>query len=80
MGIDDHNGKTLVRVDRRYFRPTEVDELVGDATKAQQELGWIAETNFDELVAEMVNSDLELIRGDRRAHPSIPAGAEHLAD
>ena len=51
-----------------YFRPTEVDELVGDSTKAQRKLGWKAETNFQELVAEMVKSDLELIRGERRAN------------
>jgi len=68
VGIDDCTGKILVRVDRRYFRPTEVDELVGDSTKAQRKLGWKAETNFQELVAEMVKSDLELIRGERRAN------------
>ena len=71
VGVDDCTGKILVRVDRRYFRPTEVDELVGDATKAKQKLGWKAETNFQELVAEMVKSDLELIRGERHTNSSI---------
>ena len=46
---------------RRYFRPTEVDVLLGDASKAQRELGWEAETSFTDLVAEMVKSDLELL-------------------
>ena len=57
----------MVKIDRRYFRPTEVDELLGDASKARKELGWKAETSFEDLVAEMVASDLELIRGDPNA-------------
>jgi GDPmannose 4,6-dehydratase len=44
----------MVKVDRRYFRPTEVDALLGDASKAQRELGWSPETSFADLVAEMV--------------------------
>ena len=58
----DGNGRVIVKVDPRYFRPTEVDLLLGDASKAQRELGWKAETTFTELVAEMVQSDLELLR------------------
>ena len=58
MGIDAATGKDLIRVDTRYFRPTEVDELVGDASKAARRLGWRATTSFEELVAEMVQSDL----------------------
>ena len=61
VGVDE-NGRILVKVDPRYFRPTEVDLLLGDASKAQRELGWKAETTFTELVAEMVQSDLELLR------------------
>jgi GDPmannose 4,6-dehydratase len=61
VGVDG-NGRVLVKVDPRYFRPTEVDLLLGDASKAQRELGWKAETTFTELVAEMVQSDLELLR------------------
>ena len=56
-----------MKIDPRYFRPTEVDELLGDASKAHKELGWKAETTFEELVAEMVESDLELLRANGRA-------------
>jgi GDPmannose 4,6-dehydratase len=64
VGFDSASGKELIKIDRRYFRPTEVDELLGDASKAHRELGWKAETSFKDLVAEMVASDLELIRND----------------
>ena len=64
-------GDVLVKVDKRYFRPTEVDELLGDASKAQRELGWKAETSFQELVAEMVKSDLELLGRDPNAVSSL---------
>jgi GDPmannose 4,6-dehydratase len=64
IGIDRVSGRTLVRVDPRYFRPTEVETLLGDATKARQKLGWTAEVSFPELVAEMVESDLDLAKRD----------------
>jgi GDPmannose 4,6-dehydratase len=64
VGIDTATGLTLVRVDPRYFRPTEVDTLLGDPTKARQKLGWTAEIDFSELVAEMVASDLEAAKRD----------------
>jgi len=51
-------GAVVVRVDPRYFRPTEVETLLGDATKAREKLGWVPEVTFDELVAEMVRQDL----------------------
>ena len=54
-------GKVVMRVDRRYFRPTEVDTLLGDASKARRELGWKPETSFADLVAQMVKSDLEVV-------------------
>jgi len=57
-------GKTVVRVDPRYFRPTEVETLLGDATKAKQKLGWEPKVSFDALVAEMVRDDLETARRD----------------
>ena len=67
VGVDNDSGQVLVKIDRRYFRPTEVDVLQGDASKAKRELGWEAETTFTELVAEMVKSDLELLGKDPNA-------------
>lgn|SRR5579859_3881929 len=64
VGIDTRTGRTVVRVDPRYFRPTEVETLLGDATKARQKLGWSAEVSFSELVSEMVASDLEEAKRD----------------
>lgn len=61
-GIDPKTGKTIVAVDPRYFRPTEVDLLLGDATKAKRQLGWEAKTKFDELAKIMAKSDYELTR------------------
>ena len=58
IGVDKATGKTHVEIDPKYFRPTEVDLLVGDAGKAKQVLGWQATTTFKELVKEMVESDL----------------------
>jgi GDPmannose 4,6-dehydratase len=64
VGVDTASGKTLIRVDPRYFRPAEVETLLGDATKAKQKLGWVAEVSFPELVREMVESDLEIAKRD----------------
>ena len=64
-GYDAATGRVMVKVDRRYFRPTEVDALLGDASKAQRELGWYPETSFADLVAEMVKSDLEVVGAER---------------
>jgi GDPmannose 4,6-dehydratase len=61
VGLDASTGQDLVRVDRRYFRPTEVDDLLGDSGKAQHNLGWRPETSFAQLVAEMVKSDLKAV-------------------
>lgn len=58
VGIDSATGKTVVEVDPRYFRPTEVEVLLGDATKAQQKLGWIPHTSLDELVRMMIEEDV----------------------
>jgi GDPmannose 4,6-dehydratase len=63
-GVDRHSGRTLVRVDPRYFRPTEVESLLGDASKAKAKLGWTAEVEFPELVAEMMAADMSLARRD----------------
>ena len=60
VGRDAASGNILVQVDPRYFRPTEVDVLIGDASKAHEKLGWKATTSFRDLVSEMVARDLEL--------------------
>ena len=57
-GIDPDSGETIVAIDPRYFRPTEVDSLLGDASKAHEKLGWQPKISFQELVREMVSSDL----------------------
>jgi GDPmannose 4,6-dehydratase len=59
VGIDEASGKELVKIDPRYFRPTEVDSLVGDASKARAKLGWRHKVKFEELVVEMVTADLK---------------------
>jgi GDPmannose 4,6-dehydratase len=64
-GIDDGTGKTLIEIDPRYFRPTEVDLLVGDASKAKRKLGWEPKRSVNELVKEMVQSDLKLFKKDK---------------
>ncbi|MBM3893882.1 GDP-mannose 4,6-dehydratase, partial [Candidatus Dependentiae bacterium] len=61
VGIDQETGKTLVKVDPKYFRPTEVDLLLGDATKARTMLGWQPKITFNELVKEMIASELNSI-------------------
>lgn len=63
-GIDAETGKVLIEIDPRYFRPTEVDFLLGDATKAKQKLGWQPKVTFEELVEIMVKSDLEEAKKD----------------
>jgi GDPmannose 4,6-dehydratase len=60
----DQAGRTIVRVDPRYFRPTEVETLLGDPTKAKEKLGWTPQTSFQELVAEMVREDLRIAERD----------------
>jgi len=64
QGIDTQTGRVLVKVDPRYFRPTEVDALLGDATKARTRLGWKPQVSFEALVKEMVTADLEIARRD----------------
>jgi len=58
----DKNGKVRIEVDERYFRPTEVDYLIGDPTKAEKELGWKAKTKFEDLVAIMAKADWEKVQ------------------
>ena len=64
QGTDTATGRTIVEIDPRYYRPTEVDALLGDASKARSKLGWRPQISFDELVKEMVASDLVMARRD----------------
>jgi GDPmannose 4,6-dehydratase len=66
VGIDSASGEPLVKIDSRYFRPTEVDLLLGDASKARSVLGWKHTVGFDELVTDMLNSDLKIIARESR--------------
>jgi GDPmannose 4,6-dehydratase len=70
-GIDVKSGKTLVRIDPVYFRPTEVDLLIGDSRKAREKLGWKPKTSFAQMVKEMVASDLEEAREAANGKPSV---------
>jgi GDPmannose 4,6-dehydratase len=67
QAVDRKSGRMLVKVDPRYFRPTEVDFLQGDASKAKRVLGWTAETSFEALVKDMMESDLALMKPDGNA-------------
>jgi GDPmannose 4,6-dehydratase len=69
-GVDAASGAVLVRIDPRYFRPTEVELLLGDATKAHTVLGWRHTTPFGALVRDMVAADRALMRHDRDIHQS----------
>jgi GDPmannose 4,6-dehydratase len=71
VGLDKASGDELVAIDPRYFRPTEVDLLLGDPTKAKIILGWAHSTPFTQLVNEMVEADLALLRKDGDIHQSF---------
>ena len=64
LGVDRNGGHTVVRVDPRYFRPAEVESLLGDASKIRDKLGWAPEISFEALLREMVESDLALAKRD----------------
>ena len=59
------NGKEIIKVDPRYFRPTEVESLLGDASKAKEKLNWSPKISFKQLVKEMVDEDLKLAKNDK---------------
>ena len=59
IGRRADNGEIVVRIDPNYFRPTEVDELLGDASKARQKLNWEPTISLEEMISEMINNDLE---------------------
>ncbi len=67
-GIDTKSGKVVIKVDTKYFRPAEVDLLLGDSTKARQKMKWEPKTDFDGLVAMMVDADVELAEREKRAN------------
>ena len=62
IGINRETGKTIIEIDPKYYRPSEVDTLLGDASKAKKDLGWESTVSFDELVKKMVISDWEKIK------------------
>nr|WP_294859566.1 GDP-mannose 4,6-dehydratase [uncultured Fluviicola sp.] len=66
IGIDRNTGKKIIEINPKYFRPTEVDLLIGDATKAFNQLGWKAKVEIDELVKIMMENDIELVRDSKR--------------
>jgi GDPmannose 4,6-dehydratase len=63
-GYNVETGQCIVAIDPRYFRPTEVETLLGDASKARLKLGWVPRTSFRELVSEMMREDLKLAERD----------------
>jgi len=65
IGVEKNSGKTIVHVDSRYFRPTEVETLLGNPAKAKEKLGWVPEITFEQLVQEMVVADLKLAERDQ---------------
>lgn len=64
-GVDRATGRTVVRVNPKFFRPAEVELLLGDPSKAERELGWKRRISFDELVSRMVQNDLALVRAEQ---------------
>ena len=64
-GIDEKSGRTIVQVSKEFWRPAEVDLLLGDPTKAKETLGWLPKRSFEELVADMVRSDLNRVRAGK---------------
>ena len=73
------DGRILIEIDPRYFRPAEVDLLLGDASKARSQLGWEPKVTFDGLVRLMVDHDLELAKQEVQAADSQKAGVKHAA-
>jgi GDPmannose 4,6-dehydratase len=63
--VGSYNGKDIIKVDPRYFRPTEVETLLGDASKAKEKLNWVPKISFNQLVKEMVKEDLKIAKNDQ---------------
>ena len=64
IGRRADNGDVVVKIDERYFRPTEVEELLGDSTKAKQKLGWQPKISLEQLIEEMINEDLKIAQNE----------------
>ena len=67
QGIDKNSGRVVIRIDPKYFRPAEVDLLLGDPTKARRQLGWELKTSFEQLVEMMVEADLKQAEREKRS-------------
>lgn len=63
-GVNSKNNKTIVEIDAKYFRPTEVETLLGDPTKAKEQLGWEPKTSFEDMVSEMIEKDINIAERD----------------
>jgi GDPmannose 4,6-dehydratase len=63
--VGSFNGKDIIKVDPRYFRPTEVEDLLGDSSKAKEKLNWLPKITFEQLVKEMIDEDLKLAKNDK---------------
>ena len=69
IGVDaSDESKIIVKIDPKYFRPTEVDLLIGNPEKAKKQLGWTPTTLFEDLVKEMVDADIEAVKGNKEFH------------
>ena len=66
LGLDAATGEQLIAIDKRYFRPTEINHLLGDPSKAHEKLGWRHKTSFAQLVGEMVRFDLDAMKRDAK--------------
>jgi len=65
VGLDADTGDVLIEIDPRYFRPTEVEELLGDPSKAREKLGWEHKTSFEQLVKEMLDNDMNIVSEEK---------------
>ena len=63
--VGSYNAKDIIKIDPRYFRPAEVEALLGDASKAKEKLNWVPKISFNQLVKEMVDEDLKLAENDQ---------------
>jgi len=67
VGVDEKTGEVRIKVNPKYYRPTEVDQLLGDPSKAREKLGWAPKVSFEELVKEMVEADVKLMKSNPNA-------------